>query len=86
MEDFVFATYASGAVSLAGFLGLSLSGTLEFYGNTTGESVVDFGSFGTVVYQTAAESYIFRGVSLTFVIDGFLTFLADIQVESIRWR
>ncbi|MDT9180442.1 MAG: hypothetical protein P5684_22745, partial [Limnospira sp. PMC 1238.20] len=71
--DGTYALYALGTASLSGIPGLSLSGTLAVWANTTGDAVVSLGGFGDIDFGTSTDFFALRGSSLTLAIDGFVT-------------
>ena len=64
------------AMSLTGIPSVTFGGVLEFWANTTGEQIVDFGDYGEIDYGTRSQFFASRGAELTIALGNFAVSVA----------
>ncbi|MDT9298225.1 MAG: hypothetical protein P5700_25035, partial [Arthrospira platensis PCC 7345] len=80
-----YALYANGDAALTGLPGITASGSLSVWVNTTGEQEVDFGgAIGEIDYSTDADIYAFIGEDLTLSIADFVAISGSISFFTVE--
>ncbi|MDT9257630.1 MAG: hypothetical protein P5686_26035, partial [Limnospira sp. PMC 1254.20] len=80
-----YALYAKGDAALTGLPGITASGSLSVWVNTTGEQEVDFGgAIGEIDYSTDADIYAFIGEDLTLSIADFVAISGSISFFTVE--